>query len=60
MFVQGAKVKQPYVIEPRHSLPERASLSETPTLNGEAYRLAIANQHKPWARRWLRERRMSF
>lgn len=27
--------------------------------NTEAYRLAFANAHKPWARRWLRKHWMS-
>lgn len=56
-FAQGAKVRRKYVVEPAHSLPMRASLSEAETVNGEAYRLAITNRHKPWARRYLRERR---
>lgn len=28
-----------------------------PSISGEAYRIALANQRKPWARRYLRNRR---
>lgn len=55
MFSQGAKVKRRYIVEPSRNI-EHVGLGPTPGLHDEAYRLAKANQHKPWARRWLRER----
>lgn len=33
---------------------------EEETVKREAYQLAKANRHKPWARRYLRELRSSF
>jgi hypothetical protein len=56
-FVKGAKVRTRYVVEPS----PKAFAIEVGTDNDEtrsmAYALAMANQHKSWARRWLRERR---
>lgn len=53
-FHQGAKVRR-YILEPTSacSLNERKSRER----QSEAYKLAITNQHKTWARRWLKERR---
>jgi hypothetical protein len=55
-YARGARVGG-YTVEPS----PKAWAIETGQTNDEtqqhAYVLAMANQHKPWARRWLRERR---
>lgn len=35
--------------------PARPSYEGLRTIGSEAYRLAIANKHKGWAKRWLKE-----
>lgn len=56
LFHQGAKVRRPYLVEPSRVLEHVGTYPRTTTID-QAYELARANKHKPWARRWLRERR---
>lgn len=48
-FKRGARVKPAQ----RRAIIEANMVPEAP--RGEAYQLAIANLHKPWARRYLRQ-----
>jgi len=50
-LVNGAKVshRRPAPAVPKPVAPE-------PKAPSDAYLIARANQHKPWARRWLRQR----
>lgn len=60
MFHQGARVKT-NIPPTRPPLPSRAKL-ESIEFNAkqEAYRFAMANQRKSWARRWLKSYNKSF
>ena len=51
---RGAKVSRRYRIEPS---PRAARIEQGIDTLSAAYILAKANEHKPWARRWLRMRR---
>ena len=59
-FSKGAKVRRRYVVEPSPKAFAVEVGTDKDEMRGKAYALAMANQHKPWARRWLRERRYSF
>lgn len=54
-FHQGAEVQRRYALLPSKAceINER----KTSERQSEAYKLAIANPKKSWAKRWLRERR---
>lgn len=55
-FKRGAKIKTAF----RRELEARAMPVQTVAdtgIRGEAYRIAMANIRKPWARRWLKENR---
>lgn len=51
---RGAKVSRRYRVEPS---PRAARVEQGVATLSAAYILAKANEHKPWARRWLRMRR---
>lgn len=44
----------------RFMLPQTPVRPPPPTPDPEAYQLAMANRHKPWARRYLRKFMGSF
>jgi hypothetical protein len=52
-FIQGALVSRREVAA---HVPRVVEQVYTPVIS-DAYALAMTNKHKPWARRWLRERR---
>jgi hypothetical protein len=51
---RGAKVSRRYRVEPS---PRVVRIEQGVDTQSAAYILAKANEHKPWARRWLRMRR---
>lgn len=53
-FHQGARVLTSLDIRQAHAVMTKLA-KETRELNSDAYMLAKANQHKPWARRWLKQ-----
>lgn len=56
-FSKGAKVRKRYYVQPRANAAQ-AERSAPDTVKGMAYAFAKAHEHKSWARRWLRERRV--
>jgi hypothetical protein len=55
MFHKGAKVNTRLPPAPARVEIARLALEESEwSRKQEAYRLALANRNKPWARRWLR------
>jgi hypothetical protein len=57
-FHQGAVVRKRYYCEPARRIDE-VGLGPRPSVVDKAYELAMANRHKTWAKRWLKERRYS-
>lgn len=55
-FVKGARVRRRYFVQPTF---KAAAEHDAPSdsARGQAYVLAMANPHKSWAKRWLRERK---
>jgi hypothetical protein len=49
-----------YVVEPSPKAWAVETGAETDPTLVTAFAFAMANKHKPWARRWLRTRRESF
>jgi len=61
MFHQGAKVPQKLPpASPRIEAVRKALDMSEWNCKQEAYRMAMANRNKPWARRWLRQNQQSF
>lgn len=54
-FIKGARVG--YVVEPSAQARAVETGETEDRIQREAYLLAMANQHKSWARRWLKVRR---
>ena len=58
-YVQGARIQDPLVSALRQIYRPNPPPPEPP-IDPDAFALAQANKHKPWARRWLRAHRLSF
>lgn len=54
LWKAGARLKRRMI----GALPAAETLPTPPSsVRGDAYNLAVASKHKPWARRWLRANR---